>query len=145
LEKTLPEKTTHIYRIFDCQTAKFLDNVAGARADGASSTTLATNMVNKEFDAPEDLGKILDAVPAKDGARLLDAVERGVAYFTAQHGTAPTADLVDAALQQGRSALFGDDDKGNILDSAAGTGSNSSALPRPLCSLTAPWWPWFPR
>lgn len=124
----MPEKQPHIYtRSSTAKTAKFLDNVASAKAEGASNATLATNMVNKEFDAPNELGAILDAVPQKDGVRMLDAVERGIAYYTAQHGTAPSADLVDAALQQGHSALFGDDGKGNILDSVPGTGSNSAA------------------
>ncbi|MBC7621247.1 MAG: hypothetical protein H7293_20060 [Candidatus Saccharibacteria bacterium] len=67
---------------------------------------------------PKMLGELLGSMTEKDEVRVLDAVTEGVSAFHDSHGVMPTADVVEAAIQQGMSAFKGIDQRGNILDSA---------------------------
>lgn len=77
---------------------------------------------------PPQLDELLGLVDKGSEARIMDAVAIGVRKFTAEHGTEPTADVVEAAIQQGRSALFGVGQDGRVLDSATSAAHDPGSL-----------------
>lgn len=107
------------------EVAEFLDHVAAA--NGAESTAILDSVKNTpSVKLPGDLEKLMGLAPEGDAGRILDSVQRGVAEFTAAHGTAPTADLVEAALQQGHAAFLGIDQSGSLLDSVVSNSLTSN-------------------
>lgn len=106
------------------EVASFLDSVnpqiEAARKDGAKAGKLILDSIKNEagVKAPKHLESLLGKVGADHEERVLDAVSAGIAHFTAEHGVAPTADVIEAALQQGDVAYFGIDARGQVLDSA---------------------------
>ena len=106
------------------EVAGFLDAVA---AQGGNTEAVLDGIRNEAtIQAPEALKEVLGKVSERDEKRVLDAVQVGVERFTAEHGTAPTADVVEAALQQGVAAydLWGPDGKMK-LDAVANSASSS--------------------
>ena len=107
------------------EVAEFLDHVAANKeADSASILDSVKNTPSVKL--PESLEKLIGLAGEGDEARILDSVTRGVAEFTAAHGTAPTADLVEAALQQGHAAFLGIDQSGALLDSVVSNSLTSN-------------------
>ena len=106
------------------EVAEFLDAVA----ERAGNTEAVLDGINNDASvkAPEALKDVLGRVSGKDEKRVLDAVQLGINRFTAEHGTAPTADVVEAALQQGRVAFDGIGPDGRpMLDGIANTATSS--------------------
>jgi hypothetical protein len=116
------------------EVAEFLDNVGAAKASGGNTESILDGIQNESgFKAPAALQDVLGKVAGKDQSRILDAVTKGIDSFTAQHGTAPTADVVEAALQQGRVAydMIGPDGR-PMLDAIANSASSSHSDPMSL-------------
>lgn len=117
------------------EVAAFLDSVSPqmeqARKDGVKPGALILDSIKNEggVKAPRFLDQLLGKVSGlstgdvNHEARVLDAVAAGVEHFRAEHGVDPTADVIEAALQQGVVAFDGIDARGNVangqtLDSA---------------------------
>ena len=79
-------------------------------------------------NVPPQLGEVLGLVTGGDEFKIMDSLAMGVRKFEANHGVAPTADLVEAAIQQGRSALFGVGKDGRVLDSATSNAHDPGSL-----------------
>lgn len=113
------------------QVEAFLDAVIHPMIDaGTASGAQILDQVRNESGAqlPPMLDQIMGLVPAGQDTKILDAVATGVRKFHAEHGVAPTADLVEAAIQQGRSALFGVSNDGRVLDSATSNAHDPGSL-----------------
>lgn len=122
------------------EVAEFLDDVGSAmRANdsGASAGQRMLDSIKAEsgVTAPGYLGKMLDkAEDEGQQVALLDAVAAGIGAYKAAHGIAPTADVVEAALQQGfgASSLGKDPVTGMILDSVLNTANSNFHDPQSL-------------
>lgn len=114
--------------------AEFLDNVGAAKVNGGTTESILDGIKNQSgFEAPEAVQELLSKVNGKDEVRVLDAINVGIDRFTQEHGTAPTADLVEAALSQGRSAfdMIGPDGR-SLLDAISNSASSSHSDPMSL-------------
>lgn len=78
---------------------------------------------------PAQLGKLLGNLTDKDTDRVLDAVDAGIKHYESEHGARPTADVVEAAIQQASGALFGVDSRGNSILDSTGYASSSQSNP----------------
>lgn len=114
------------------KVASFLDSVSNAHGDGTKNEAIVGAIVGggNEFSAPDSLVEVLTAAPAERRQSLLDSVVVGIQRFTEAHGKPPTADVVEAALQQGHNAMFhGVNKDGQLLDSVAtGDASEPTSL-----------------
>ncbi len=113
------------------QIGAFLDAVVSPmiQEEHASGASILDHVRNTPgVSVPEQLDSLLGLVDKASESKLLDAVVLGVRKYESEHGTAPTADVVEAALQQGRSALFGIDNSGKVLDSATSNAHDPGSL-----------------
>jgi hypothetical protein len=107
-------------RVFDSVAAKSV------------STGVVSNLGSAEVKLPESVQRVMERMPSdKEKARVLDAVMVGCEVYRKEHGVLPTADLIEAALQQGHVASYGIDQRGNVLDNVGSTGHHDqiSAMP----------------
>ncbi|AJG18842.1 hypothetical protein [Cupriavidus basilensis] len=90
------------------------------------------------IEIPQALAAILEELPAGQDAKVIKGVLDGVASFEAQHGVAPTADVIEWALHQGY-ATTEEARKKYSLDSASSTGSDPLSLQpnRAVIAITA--------
>lgn len=113
------------------QVGAFLDAVS-PMIDGAEKATgeqMLDHVRNSPgIQVPVMLDEVLGKVHGKQEAAIMDAVASGVRMFHASHGVAPTADVVEAAIQQGRSALYGVGPDGSVLDSATSGAHDPGSL-----------------
>ncbi len=114
----------------------FIHTVAAAQKDGgafAASALLDSVKNEAGVQLPEAFEKLLSDVSDKDTVRILDSVARGVSIFQAEHGCLPTGDLLEAALQQGKSAFMciGENGK-SLLDGVSNSASSSHSDPTSL-------------
>ena len=114
------------------QVAAFLDSVVipAVESSGHSAGTAILDQVRNTpgIEVPERLNEVLGKVTGNDESRILDSVALGIKQYEREHGTAPTADVVEAALQQGAVALLGVDSQGHILDSATSSHHDQGSL-----------------
>lgn len=108
--------------------AAFMGDLKNIRADlGADKNAGAAILDSIKSDntaikLPDHLDKMVGLVDGKDMSRILDSVQIGIDSYTQAHGVAPTADVVEAALQQGIGALTGIDKEGSpLLDNVLNT------------------------
>lgn len=100
-----------------------LDSVRTGSGSGAGTPSPSTTKI------PSALDILLGRMPNEKAEQaVLDSVYQGMALYEAAHGTLPTADLVEAAIQQGNSALLKLDMRGNVLDSATSTQHDQMSL-----------------
>lgn len=78
--------------------------------------------------APKHLDMMLGRVTTGQELHIMDSVATGINLYTEAHGSAPTADVVEAALQQGYSAMLGIDSSGRLLDSATSDNHDPGSL-----------------
>lgn len=118
--------------------AEFLDNVGAAKANGGTTESILDGIKNQSgFEAPEVLAELLGKVTGADETRVLDAVTMGIDRFTKEHGSAPTADLVEAALSQGQAAFDmigpnGEKPSKSMLDAISNSASSGHSDPMSL-------------
>lgn len=114
----------------------FISTVAAAsrEAGGFAATALLDSVKNEPGkELPEAFNALLSDVADKDSARILDSVARGVQIFQAEHGSLPTGDLLEAALQQGVSAFKMIGPNGaSLLDGVANSASSGHSDPGSL-------------
>lgn len=105
----MPKKQQQaIYTLASTQEAGvFLDSVSSDIGTGLRGQDVLDSVKNEAngVKLPKRLEQILETADEKDHARVLDSVIMGVREFEASHGRQPTADVVDAAIQQGHAAL----------------------------------------
>jgi hypothetical protein len=121
--------------------AALVDNLTSAASGGASLDSVdafASEALNQSSGLPETLTALLDDVNGKTvdlggktvSARsiVLQAVLDGVAAYTAAHGEAPSADLVESALYQGYSTTDQAREKFAKLDSVSASSNNMDPI-----------------
>lgn len=106
--------------------AAFLDSIQQQQEDGADSRAVFDSVKNGTYETspPEAVDRLMGMFPAGHEHRVLDSITAGISEYTERHGVAPTADLVEAAVQQGMSARRGINSDGRVLDDV--TASSSS-------------------
>lgn len=106
----MPKKQQQaIYTLASTQEAGvFLDSVSSDIGTGLRGQDVLDSVKNEAngVKLPKRLEQILETADEKDHARVLDSVIMGVREFETSHGRQPTADVVDAAIQQGHAALI---------------------------------------
>lgn len=112
------------------EVAAFLDSVTPEVQGGATGQAILDNIKGSgSAKLPKALDEVLGRVNSADESRILDAVTRGMQEFHAAHGSFPTADVVEAAIQQGATALNNIDKHGSIiLDSATSNAHDPGSL-----------------
>lgn len=108
----------------------YLDAVS-AGDDGAPRTGAAILDAAKNepgFTLPTYVPEIIKDLKQPEAIKVLDSINMGVEHFKAEHGRYPTADVVEAAIQQGYSAFLGIDARGAIMDSATSARHDQMSL-----------------
>lgn len=109
------------------QTEKFFDGLYAEAKDGESaaldSVKLQAVTSSKDLgELPESVQKLMDSVKDEEQrSRVLDATIVGMDLYRRQHGVMPTADVLDAAIQQGMAAGM---DLGKLGIALDGVGTN---------------------
>ena len=86
---------------------------------------------------PAQLDALLGKVTRADEGRFVKTILDGVGLFAAENGTAPTADVVEAAIQQGLSAFYGCDHNGRVLLDSASSAHHDPMSLQPNRAITA--------
>lgn len=112
-------QTAHYSTQSTREVARFLDAVAPQFEEGAQPHAVLDSVRNQPgVSVPKALNELLGKLKTDDEARVLDSIGAGLAHYKTEHGTLPTADVVEAAISQGGPALYGIDMSGRVLDSA---------------------------
>lgn len=79
---------------------------AGVAAGSRNATAPIMEVFDSVENKPEAISKLSERMggESQHTAAVLDSVAMGMAAYQAQHGVMPTADVIEAALQQGASA-----------------------------------------
>lgn len=125
-QATHPKVSTKYALASTREVAVFLDSVEQA-ADAGGASLLDSVRGNANVKIPQQLDKLLGLVPSEQEGGILDAIDRGMSVYQQRHGVAPTADLVEAAIQQGLSARYGIDSSGRVLDNVVNSASSSQS------------------
>lgn len=122
----MPKQQQAIYTLPSTQEAGvFLDSVSDNIDKGLRGQDVLDSVKNEggtKVKLPKRMEAMLEQAPEADHARLLDSVILGVKEFEISHGRKPTADVVDAAIQQGHAALL------HVLDSVTSTHHDQMSL-----------------
>lgn len=101
------------------EVAAFLDAVSPQFEAGANGQIVLDSVRNTPgVTVPKGLDELLGNMSNGDESRVLDSVQAGLSHYKVEHGCFPTADVVEAAIQQGQSAFRGVNGIGQVLDSA---------------------------
>lgn len=111
------------------EVAAFLDAVSPQFEGGASGQAVLDSVRNTSgVSVPKGLDELLGNMTSGDEHRVLDSVQAGLSHYQTEHGCLPTADVVEAAIQQGQSAFRGIDGRGQILDSSTSSHHDQLSL-----------------
>lgn len=100
--------------------------------DSAAVKGLTRSVMDSSTIAlPESVQRAMEAMPSDEKSRVLDSVLYGMNVYRAEHGVLPTADVLEAALQQGISASKQLDSQGRVLDSVGSTGHHDQISAQP--------------
>lgn len=116
------------------EVSNFLDSIAPQFAAGERGQAILDGVKDQIKNQPGTaalparLQALLGRMSEKDEGRVLDSVAAGIAHFKAEHGAMPTADVIEAAVQQGESAFIGVDPRGNLLDAATSAHHDQMSL-----------------
>lgn len=111
------------------EVAAFLDSVAPQFDAGVGGSAVLDSIKDQScIKVPKALDNLLGKLTSADEGRVLDSVSLGLKHYQAEHGCLPTADVVEAAISQGASALYGVDKQGNVLDSATSNHHDQMSL-----------------
>ena len=124
--------------------AAFVDNLTaavttgGATFDSVAADTFASEALNQTTGLPATLTALLDDVNGKNidlGGKsvshrsvIMQSILDGVNAYTAEHGEAPSADMVEAALYQGYSTTDEARNKLAKLDSVSATSNHMDPI-----------------
>lgn len=124
------------------QVAAFVDNLtaaanSGGTFDSVAAETFASESVNQGHGLPDTMVRLLDDVgdkKVKTGGRdvtarslVVQSVLDGIANYTEQHGEAPGADMVEAAIYQGYSTTNEARERFAKFDSVSADNQHSDA------------------
>jgi hypothetical protein len=88
------------------EVAGLVDKVIERVEGGARKGEIFDSVKNESgFAAPEAMQPMLGRLHDDDASRIFDAVADGIKIYKQEHGVAPTADVVEAAIQQGHAAM----------------------------------------
>lgn len=111
--------------------AAFLDSVAARKEKGENTAAILDSVKQDGTESRVKLPGALDILLGKvnkpaDEARVLDSITIGMEQFKVAHGVYPTADVVEAAVQQGQSAFdcIGLDGR-SMLDAVSNSASSA--------------------
>lgn len=114
--------------------ASFLDSVVARKEKGEDTATILDSVKNESaasggVKVPASLDALLGKMKDGDESRILDSITIGVEAYKHAHGTYPTADVVEAAVQQGTVAFdcIGPDGR-SLLDSATSAHHDQGSL-----------------
>lgn len=128
----MPKQVTALYAMDSTrQVAEFMDKVIDKVENGASKTDVFDSVCNEAgFSAPPVLQPLLSSLKDDDEKRIFDSIVAGTEVYRREHGVYPTADLVEAAMQQGHAAMIGLTDAGTkkALDSATNQAHDQGSL-----------------
>jgi hypothetical protein len=98
--------------------ADFIDVMVEQHTEGAPTEKLLDSVKNESgIQLPSTLATLVGEVgDDKQATRILDSVRTGMDAYKREHGVLPTADVVEAAVQQGLVAFRGLRNDGTILD-----------------------------
>jgi hypothetical protein len=115
--------------------AGFVNSLVAQKAQGAPAEALLDSVKKSDAKIPESLDTLLGKA---DEQKILDGISLGMDRYKEAHGTYPTADVVEAAIQQGQSAfdLIGPSGQ-SMLDSISNSASSSHSDPGSLQSNRA--------
>lgn len=110
---------------YDPQAAElesFVDSIHAEARDGKDVALDSAAAKDYTRDAlkqsgmklPRAVEEVISLMPEEDAARVLDSVLFGAEIYRQQHGVMPTGDVIQAALQQGRSAAYELDPQGRV-------------------------------
>jgi hypothetical protein len=117
------------------EVAAFLDGVAPRVEAGETSAAILDSVKNEasQVKVPKALDILLGKVNKPEHEqKILDGIVLGLGRFEAEHGFKPTADLVEAAIQQGNSAFDMIGPNGPMLDAISNTASSAHSEPMSL-------------
>lgn len=122
----------HQYLGQTAQVAEFLDNVLKASADGGGTALLDSVKNESGKNLPASLAQAVDGLSDDSVTKILDSVSYGAKLFLERHGHDVTADVVEAALQQGLAATYplkqmGANGGAALILDAAGNSNHSSS------------------
>jgi hypothetical protein len=88
------------------EVAGMVDKIVNRIEGGAQHGEIFDSVKNEpSFTPPAAAQKLLGMLDDKSASRIFDAVSEGITIYKEAHGVYPTADVVEAALQQGHSAM----------------------------------------
>lgn len=116
------------------EVAAFMDSVGERNGDSTAVLDSIKNEADGGVKLPAGLNKLFsDIADDKSQKRVLDGIQIGIDRFTYEHGVAPTADVVEAAIQQAQSAFDGIGPNGiKLFDAVSNTASSSHSEPMSL-------------
>lgn len=115
------EKTEQFFDSLNAQAKK-------GNQDDAVSAVLDSVKNESGVSLPPSVEKIVAELSDKDAKIVLDAVAQGYAVYEREHGTMPTADVIEAALAQGFAAS---QDPRKLLDSIGNTAHHDQLAAQP--------------
>jgi hypothetical protein len=111
------------------EVAGFLDGVINTIENGGGGEAVLDSVKNESgVTAPKHLDTLLGEANEDAYKKIFDSVAEGVKVYKHEHGVYPTADVAEAALQQGLACFRGIDARGNILDSATSAHHDQMSL-----------------
>lgn len=123
------------------ESEKFFDSVFSEAKAGsknldygqakAVSKSILDNVSSGEVSLPASVERVLARMPEEMQSRALDSVLWGMGVYEREHGVLPTADVIEAALQQGHSASFKMDQHGRMLDNVGSTNHHDQISAEP--------------
>lgn len=129
----------HQYLGQTADVAAYLDSVSNA-TPGDAGTSLLDSVKNQSgFALPKHLASSIEHLPDDQASRVLDSVRIGCAEFKSRHGVDVSADVVEAAIQQGYAATKPLKSNGNsiVLDSAANSNHSDNGALQANRTITA--------
>lgn len=111
------------------EVAGFVDKIIERIEGGNAQSGEIFDSVRNEagFTPPAAMSPLMGRLHDDDASRILDAVSDGLKIYKEAHGVYPTGDVVEAAIQQGHSALIFRGE-GVALDSATSLRHDAGSL-----------------
>jgi hypothetical protein len=139
MEFTLNKQPVKYATVATLEVANFLDSVK-ERKDAKEGTDAILDSIHNESEdtsklpLPAGLKALFDKLGGdkKHEKRILDGISIGMENFEQAHGFTPTADVVEAALQQANVAFDAIGPNGRLLDGITNTASSVHSDPMSL-------------
>lgn len=124
-------KAADLEVFLDSAHAAARDNSDGNVLDSASARNASNEILKDNASLPAEVQAVIALMPEDQQARVLDSVLIGADVYRQQHGSMPTGDIIQAALQQGLSASKTLDAAGRVLDAVGSTDHHDQISAQP--------------